>query len=115
MRIRIVSRPPGEAPEEVREAWIGLELPVEDRRTGPRLFLVTSGVLSGPRVWWQELLSLVLGKFTRQSGYTVNALAAVNILATKDATAAAWWRSNCGYLLDGKHKFVFATEVCEEC
>ena len=36
MKIRIISTPPGEAPEKVRQAWIGLEIPVPPRFAGRR-------------------------------------------------------------------------------
>jgi hypothetical protein len=109
-KVRIVASPPGEAPQQVRDAWIGLELPTSGRR-----FFLTSGVLSGPRTWWQGLLALVRGGLRMESGYAVNALVAVDILATKDARAATWWRDHCADLLDGKRHFLFATQVCEEC
>ena len=109
-KVRIVASPPGEAPQQVRDAWIGLELPTSGRR-----FFLTSGVLSGPRNWWQRLLALVLGRLHLESGYAVNALVAVDILATKDTRAATWWRDHCADLLDGKRQFLFTTQVCEKC
>jgi hypothetical protein len=113
-KIRIVARPAGEAPESVREAWVGLELPLLPAQLNRRRTFLTVGVLTGPRLWWQRLLSILLGRFERQSGYAVDALNAVNILATRDPDAAAWWRTNCAYLLDGRHPLVFAADVCEE-
>ena len=113
--IRIVACPPGEAPRAIREAWVGVELPLPHGRRSRRRTFSTSGVLSGPRTWWQRLLGALLGQFRKESGYAVNALEAVNILAAKDPVAAAWWRDNCAHRLDGKHHFVFAAEVCEEC
>jgi hypothetical protein len=44
----------------------------------------------------------------------VTALDAVNLLQTKDPTAAAWWREHCGHLLDGKRQFLFPTASCQE-
>ena|SRR2546430_8336808 len=115
-KIRIVACPPGEAPESVRKAWIGLELPLAPGPLGRRRnAIVLGGVLTAPRTWWKRILALVLGKFERRTGYVVNALDAVNLLAARDPDAAKWWRDHCSYLLDGKRHFVFAAHVCEEC
>ncbi|MBI3449895.1 MAG: hypothetical protein HY049_13390 [Acidobacteria bacterium] len=112
-KILIIARPPGEAPEAVREAWVGLELPLPPGRGSRRQFFLASGVLSGPRAWWQIFLTAVLGRLTIRSGYAVNARDAVEILGAKDAVAAAWWREHCAYLLDGKRCFVFPANACE--
>ncbi|HEY7315037.1 MAG TPA: hypothetical protein VH643_37170 [Gemmataceae bacterium] len=47
MFVRIIATPPGEAPEEIRQAWLGLELPLAAGETGPHN-VPTGGVLSGP-------------------------------------------------------------------
>jgi hypothetical protein len=115
-RIRIVACPPGEAPESVRRAWIGLELPLPPGRLGQlRVFVVLGGVLSEPRTLWRHILDLVLGRFKLQAGYAVNAREAVNILADRDPLTAKWWREHCSHLLDGKRFFVFAANVCQAC
>ena len=46
MEIRIISAPPGEAPDHIRAAWIGLVLPIAV--PGAR-YLPTVGVLSRPK------------------------------------------------------------------
>jgi hypothetical protein len=111
-RIRILTIPPGEAPLSVRMAWVGLDLPLDPRRVGRRLGLV-SGVVSTPRGWWQCVVSLITGGYMVKTGYAVNALEAVNLLQAKDPVAAAWWREHCAHLLDGKRSFLFPTAVCE--
>ena len=114
-KIRIVSCPPGEAPAQVRQAWIGLELPLPSGRRSRRQTFLVSGALSRPRELWRQLLNRILGRFEKQSGYAVNALEAVNLLAAKDPAAAAWWRDNCGHFLDGRQHLVFEASACEEC
>src|SRR5262249_56164081 len=57
-RIRIISCPPGEAPLSVRLAWVGLELPLDPRRAGRQLAMI-SGVLSSPRAWSHQIVALV--------------------------------------------------------
>ena len=75
--IRIVGTPSGDAPLEIREAWVGLELPVE-RIDANRL---VGGVLTGqPKV---------LGH-----AYSVNFNEAMHVLADNDQmTAVSWWIS----------------------
>ena len=115
-KIRIIACPPGEAPESVRKAWIGLELPLGPEPFGRRRNVaVIGGVLTEPRSRWKRILALVLGRFERRTGYLVNSLDAVNILAASNPDAAKWWRDHCSYLLDGRRRFVFAAHVCEEC
>jgi len=114
-KIRIISCPSGEAPAQVRQAWIGLELPLPSGRRSRRETFLVSGALSRPRELWRQLLNVILGRVQRQSGYAVNALEAVNLLAAKDPVAAAWWRDNCGHFLDGRQHLVFEASACEEC
>jgi hypothetical protein len=82
-RIRIIACPPGEAPLNVRLAWVGLELPLAPGRTGRQLAM-TSGVVSAPRGLWQRIAALFLARYGVQTGYSVNALEAVNLLQAKD-------------------------------
>ena len=93
-KIRIIACPPGEAPRAVREAWIGLELPLPAGRWGHRRVWLTTGVVSGPRTWWQRVIGILDGRI--------------------QAHAATWWRDNCPYLLDGKRRLVFPADVCQE-
>jgi hypothetical protein len=114
-KIRIIGCPPGEAPRAVREAWIGLELPLPLGRLGRRRGWLTTGVVSGPRTWWQRLIGILRGRVEAHAGYAVNGLEAINLLALKDPLAAAWWRENYAHLLDGKRHVVFPAGVCQEC
>jgi hypothetical protein len=102
----------GEAPQRVREKWVGLELPLAYGDSGAR-GAITSGVLSGPRnrlmaLWWA-----LRGRLERKSGHAVDADEAVRILEGTAPEAAAWWRQNVPQLQHGKRKFMFAPAVCE--
>lgn len=110
MWIVIARTPIGEAPEWVRRAWIGLELPVAHPHK--RTWRVV-GVNSGPKTLIGGLWALLSGRTNKISGYSVNARAAVDILATKDAAAAEWWRTNAAHLLDGRYPFIFDIESCD--
>lgn len=107
--------PPGEAPVGIRQAWLGLVLPLPPGVRSRRRTFVTSGVVSRPRVWWQWFVNLVRGSIGLHSGYAVNALEAVNLLAGRNPRAAEWWREHCADMLDGTRHFVFPYDVCEEC
>jgi hypothetical protein len=110
--IRITNVPPGEAPQWVREKWVGLVLPLATCRSKPRM-AYTSGVLSGPpnrfaAIWWG-----LRGRLERQSGYAVDASAALAILERTAPDAASWWRANVPRLLARRRRFMFRTSDCE--
>ena len=79
MNIRIVKRPRGEAPEDVRDAWIGLVLPVVPRQTSP-VDVKGFGVLSIPKSWLARRLSRLFGRVHRMRGHAVNSMVAVDLL-----------------------------------
>ncbi|MDO8510070.1 MAG: hypothetical protein Q7S15_00405 [bacterium] len=81
-RIRIIKIPAGEAPLEVRRAWVGLELPCD-----PVCGYPDSGSEIG--VVSKEPL-----RFNRY-GYSVPQAEAIAILVRHAPAAAAWWRDHC--------------------
>ncbi|HEY0012762.1 MAG TPA: hypothetical protein VGB79_07905 [Allosphingosinicella sp.] len=110
MRIRITGRPNGEAPEWVREAWIGVTLPTTPRaRRGWRAL----GVLEGSGGLAARLWAVMRGRSYNVSGYAVRAKAAVRLLARSNPAAAAWWRENAADLVSGRGLFIFDAEACE--
>ena len=113
MKIRIKSTPPGEAPEHVRQAWIGLEIPVPPRFAGRRLGFGV-GVLSGPKSRLGALFAILFGRAQRVVGYTVEARVAVDLLASRSPEAADWWRQHAPHFIEPGHYFMFAAEACEE-
>jgi len=98
MQIRIKNTPPGEAPEHIRQAWIGLVIPVPPRFAGRRRAFEI-GVLSGPKSRLGVLLAILFGRAQRATGYIVEASVAVDLLAIHSPTAADWWRENAPRLL----------------
>ncbi|MFA6594046.1 MAG: hypothetical protein WCT16_02190 [Candidatus Buchananbacteria bacterium] len=95
MKIRITATPPGQAPEWVRQAWIGLELPAAglSAATGHQV-----GVLGGQ----PENLG----------GYEVAGGKAIKLLKNKNPEAARWWEDNLPGIIHVR--LVFKKEVCEE-
>ena len=109
-RLVITSVPPGEAPEWVRQRWVGLSLPLAQRSAKPRKFL-TSGVTSGPRGSMAWLVSLVTGRFKLESGYLVECSAALSVLEAERPDAAAWWKENLPHLFRPGRRFVFHAQA----
>lgn len=109
-KISIVRLPTGEAPLWVREAWIGVELPIA-RKSNFGTF-ATVGVLSGPKSWGALLWHTLLGRSPRLTGYPVVACVAVDLLAESNPDAADWWRTNAGHLLRPGRRFVFNADAC---
>jgi hypothetical protein len=111
--VRIVATPPGEAPEEVRRAWVGLELPLTGRQKGPRT-MATSGVLTGPRTFWGRLWVILTGRTKNEYGYVVDAPRSLFLLAESAPWAAQWWRECAPHTWMPGRSFLFPAEVCVE-
>ena len=110
--VKIITTPPGEAPQWVREKWVGLELPLQQWSASPTTSR-TGGVLSGPRGVSGILVHLVTGNFQRQNGYKVNVLKAVAILERASPEAAHWWRTSAPHLMTPSRCFLFPEHVCK--
>lgn len=111
MHIEIVRRPLGEAPEWVRDAWIGVSLPLA---VSGKKSWQTFGVLEAPKGFFASLWMIVSGQTEQVDGYMVVAKEAVDILGIHNPDAADWWRENTPALLDGKQMFIFDAPCCEE-
>ncbi len=111
MNVRIMKRPPGEAPVDVRDAWIGLSVPVLRGYSRP-IRRVGVGVLSGPRTWLATWLTGFFGRGPRTRGYIVDTAAAVSLLEKANPLAAAWWRTNAPHLLEPGRCLLFEEDCC---
>jgi len=110
MNIRITSTPAGEAPEEVRAAWVGLVFPVLG---GPGPTTVRGfGVLSGPRSRLMAVVHRILGRRKRSSGFRVDAATAFAQLAAHSPEAIEWWRTNTPHLFRLRVFLHFDEEAC---
>lgn len=98
-RIRIVTTPPGEAPEEIRKQWVGAEIPILNKQSS-ECFPV--GVLEGD----PDSPDL--------DGYVVRTDEAIRALRGRDEAELWWsdWRQNhpVGTTSD---VLIFAKDVCE--
>jgi PD-(D/E)XK nuclease superfamily len=95
--VKIVATPGGEAPLDVREAWVGLTLPLTDPT--PRMF-EPEGVLT-------------LSKQPSRVGYMVEGWKAVDMLAQKAPRAAEWWHEHAPHVLAPCYQLIFSADVCE--
>ncbi|HSW89344.1 MAG TPA: hypothetical protein VLH19_00550 [Patescibacteria group bacterium] len=90
--VEIVSTPPGQAPEWVRKAWVGLSLPVApDHERG-----IQMGACGG--------------EAQNVGGYSIPTEEALEILSAKNEDAAQWWFDN---LLVMPPWLVFHRDVCK--
>ena len=110
-KIQIVKAPTGEAPEWVKEAWVGLILPTVPRK-GPRTYRGL-GVLTGTKTILGGIVSIIRGKTERIEGYSVRVLPSITALESTRPDAASWWRENAPHLLKSNRCFVFNAEACE--
>lgn len=94
--ILITQTPPGQAPEDVRKAWVGLKIPLSpDQSEG-----FSAGVLGGKA----EPANL--------NGYSVGAKEAVQaLLDAKKCEAADWWQTH-GYGF-GNERLMFGKAFCQ--
>jgi hypothetical protein len=112
--IRLVSTPPGDAPEEVRRAWVGLELPLAGGSGFPWFVPAgdCTGLTAGRRSFRASLWSAVTQRWVR--GYLVHAPRALALLAEKDPTAVRWWRDASPSAWKPGRKFTFPRDLCVE-
>jgi hypothetical protein len=113
MKIRIIDLPPGEAPESIRRAWVGLVLPLAPGQNSPHE-IAGVGVLTGPRGFIGRLWSLLSGRYQRTFAYPVLVRDALSILEASAPDAATWWRLHTPHLLGPGRTFAFAEAVCEQ-
>jgi hypothetical protein len=104
--LKITSVPPGEAPEWVREQWVGLVLPLLDGYDHA-IRSRTVGVLSGPKSRFGYLLSRLFGQFKHESGFLVESVVAIDLLSNTSQEAADWWRTQVPELTRPGQIFMF--------
>jgi hypothetical protein len=111
VKIKITSSPIGEAPSEVRAAWIGLTLPlVVEQRGRWKGF----GVLSSPKTFISQMFMILVVRTYKIDGYIVDAHNAVSQLASHNPKAAEWWTRNAPNAISEGQFFIFDAQACEE-
>ncbi len=109
--IRIIATPPGEAPEEIRRAWVGVRIPLPLFNRNAKDWR-SAGVLTGPKGFFGRLSALFSGQYERRHGYAVTVVEAISALEAACPVAAKWWRENTPQAIRPGKAFVFAAEVC---
>lgn len=109
-RVKIVRAPKGEAPDWVREAWVGLVLPLKEPTLAT---LPTAGVLTGPRSAMGTFWASLAGAPVCTTGYLTPAARAIEILERAQPKAAAWWREHAPKFLREEAEFLFDAPACE--
>ncbi len=110
VRLCITGVPPGSAPEEIRRAWIGIELPLRPGQSEPSMHLMIGEVFGLATV-----IPLVGGPAASHEtvlGYAVDGSTALQCLAEKSPEAAEWWRQNAPHAYAPGYDLVFPCEVC---
>lgn len=110
-RVRIVAVPPGEAPQWVREQWVGLELPLAQDSPAAQTWHA-AGVLTGPKGLAAMAARRLRGDLDRRRGFAVDVQEALAILEDASPEAARWWRTHAAHLVQPGRCFVFAESVC---
>lgn len=110
MYIEIIRRPFGDAPEWVRDGWIGARLPLAatDKTSWQSVSIFERRKGLFPWLWMT-----LTGQTRRVQAYAVIAKDAVDILDRQDVRAANWWHENVPELLDGSQLFLFDAACCE--
>ena len=103
--------PPGEAPLEVRAAWVGLVLPLVPGDRGPHR-VWTQGVVTGPRTFLGYLWARLLRRLKIVNGFRVDAAGAIQVLAQHNVVAAAWWRTHAPLAIQPGRILIFHAEAC---
>ena len=112
----ITSIPPGEAPQEVRAAWVGLRLKVaHDQGEQPAEYRVL-GIRSNLKGWrWSlsKLLRLASAREETWLGYAIEFLPALWALEQAGRTEAGiWWCKNTPHLLQPGQTVIFPSTCC---
>jgi hypothetical protein len=108
--VKIVGVPAGEAPLHIREAWVGMALPIVGRKS---VRLWTSGVLTAARTPWGRIWAALRGRWRKREGYVVDAAEAIRLLARERPDAAQWWQQNAAHFIEARRRFLFENDVCQ--
>lgn len=114
--IRVIAMPPGEAPEQIRSAWIGVVLPLAETKGPQPGVWITQGVLGKDRGRWARIKRLLGILVVEQPSvaYAVDVLTAIESLRAHSPSAAVWWERHTPHLLVPGRRFCFSASCCEE-
>ncbi|EJM98886.1 hypothetical protein [Phyllobacterium sp. YR531] len=113
--IVITSVPQGDAPLEIRKAWVGLTLPLHEfSRHGP-VSMPAISVLAASEDIWLKVKRKFGWTYKAENwwGYVVPSDQAIHILEASSPIAAQWWRKNTPGLLLAGDTLMFDANCCK--
>lgn len=111
--IRIVATPIGEAPEEIRRAWIGIVLPLPAGPHGKKRRIHVTPAITGYFGFWSGWWARLRGKLEKREGYVVPASIAFDALALHSPETLAWWKANAPHLFKTNCRLFFSADACK--
>lgn len=109
LEVQIIARPPGDAPDWVRDAWIGLTLLID-----PSCPTTVSISVRYTNRNIREYLKDAPEPDENTGGYPIAGRHAIEMLRqTGKIEAADWWLREAPHMLDTY--FIFARHVCHIC
>jgi len=108
--IKIIRTPLGAAPREIRDAWIGLTIPIVP---APKKMFVSFRTFSDGLLIFVGIFYGLFGIKPKLRGYVVDCLTAFQILEQANPEAEKWWRKHTPHLFRPGRKFVFDADCCE--
>ena len=109
-QIRIIKTPRGAAPEWVREAWVGLILPLGDHPPGDPRLLRRFGVTS---YWRKRFFPWTAPRVQPADFFPVDANKAIEVLQKTQPDAAWWWTENAPHVFRPTTRLIFRRDECE--
>lgn len=107
--VEVVSPPAGEAPLEVRKAWVGLRIPLAKGETGVRV-AAARRMLADQQSLQRMIRRFLLGPYGIY--YSVETQTAFALLRNWSPASYAWWCENTPALFEPGRKFGFHSESC---
>jgi hypothetical protein len=107
--IKVTDSPPGDAPEPVRQAWIGQILPLGPGETRSRKLLVRKCYQADTTA---DQLRHLLMRGRKKAHYLVLVDEALAILKKTAPAEANWWYENRPNLIGQAKWFAFAADAC---
>ena len=116
-RVKIIQAPQGPNPLWVREAWIGLYLPVLSESKLPQRFFTFPDKAGYIAEAWKSYLFyfwfLLTGQMQITEGYAISSVRALEILEIVRPDAVAWWKENAPVMLRPGMVFLFDSHSCK--
>ena len=109
--IRIREVPPGKAPYEIRQKWVGLVLPVAP----PDMQSVyMQSLLTAPKTYLGIFVASRDEDFLANGAFFVSGPAALMVLAQISTDAVKWWGKNAPFFQNKRSAFLFTAACCAQ-